>query len=197
MRFNLNILFFSLVALSLSCHRDSNPVSPLEPESGGIIPLRTGNQWIYLITSYDTIGRPRGAFIDTNRITKDTLIGSAYWFNLNGGLYVTNKSDGVWYYDQGNTYKMLPSALNDSVIYSSTDSIYIKLVSQTAPVLTPAGRFTAYKYELVFANHLQFVPNVYYYVPNIGLVESDAYSKTESGFQYKGADAQLLYWIVQ
>jgi hypothetical protein len=179
---NKKIFLSTLLILSIavaSCRRDDSAVNTTE--SNQIVPLKIGNQWVYENVYYDTLGRQTREVIDTVTIAKDTTIAGEKWFRLVGSVGysfdVTNRTNGYSYYFSGAIlqYKY-PVALNERYqTFVATPNDTMLVSSLNAATTTPAGTFTAYKYDRYVPGRAT-VRQTSWVTPNQGIIKEELYA---------------------
>jgi len=176
---------YLLIIISLfmiSCADNSTNVETQEQE--GIIPLHVGNTWKYEISLYDSVGTLVNTDTEDRKVLSDTLIDGERWFKANFlGLYVSNRSNGLWQRNQRFPYlpdsenKELgeptfripfPVRLNESIKVGA--STYT-LIEKDVVVNVPAGTFSCYLFRQNYRTTLGVPEYFVYYSPEVGLVK--------------------------
>ena len=153
------ICIVSLAACSLflgSCHYDGSGGS-----SGVIIPLKTGNQWIYQETTTDSLGHILETTTDTASVGLSVSIDGIEWFFFTGpgdspfdATLSTNKNDGFWIHgDQGSGSLLFipyPAAPGYDYLLASDTSFFDTTISQTRIKIKSANELVNTKKRLFF-----------------------------------------------
>ncbi|MDP4220207.1 MAG: hypothetical protein Q8916_08130 [Bacteroidota bacterium] len=190
------IILLSVSFLAASC---KSPSSPSQANYGDLIPIKTGNQWIYQSTSSDTTGNVIAVHTDTSIVGLAVEIDSSIWnvFTFPGSTllqaqFISSRNDGLWLFDDQQSGTPLlefkyPSnigeenvVLNDSsgLGNGSVIQFVTKLVSSTESVTTKAGVFICYHYQDMFkvlspSGNVQFSQNVadIFITPGVGIIK--------------------------
>ena len=128
--------------------------SPLEPEIPNIMPLKVGNSWDYLLSTYDAFGNETqvGSIIET--VMGRVSIDSEAWFLLEDistssdteTYYLANRRDGSWARDSINAspelYIKYPMSVGDTFEMGGfLGGGAVEVVSLDETVVVPAGSF--------------------------------------------------------
>jgi hypothetical protein len=196
------LLLVVLIIVSLSCKKDENPASPSDTGLP-ILPLKTGNAWVFRWTSYDTTGATTGTGNDTLMVGRDTLISGAAWYQFTAPeVFWTNKADGAWRLISGPS--PLPSALafkypaNAGDVWNlpltSEVTLQLIVVSTGVSVTVPKGSYNCYQYNSLYGTRMVEGD---YLCPGVGLVAYDVYSVTSSGRVYRYARSELVSLVLK
>jgi len=174
------IAIATLGFLAASCKEES--VEPTASNPGTIVPLKVGNQWVYNIAELDYTGRVISESHDTLSIVNSTTIGTETWFEDNAGILQTNRADGRWLMS-GSPYltEKYPAKLNDAyVVMDSLTGISARVRGVSETVVVPKGTFSSYIYRWTRISDGDPVAD-FWYVPNVGLVQSETYTRSARG----------------
>ncbi len=185
---SLTVLFLISFTI-ISCKTSTNT-----PASSDLIPLKTGNEWIYQTNSYDRSGNITTTITDTTTISSDLIAQGMTWHYLSPkgiGGFISNRNNGLWSFDtatqkvillyeypsfSGNSYV----AEYDSVSYNlggkSIFQISIKIISTNEEVSTPAGVFSCYHFQYEADDTQQHGD-----VTSIGIYAQDVYIAPDIG----------------
>jgi hypothetical protein len=166
------LLLGFLLSLS-SCKNDSAPTGA-QPNAGEILPLKVGNQWIGRVASLGSPSLP--PYLDTMVVTKDTMIQNEEWFFLTGwSLYVANRSDGLWAYNDSQTWLLWKFPAGEGDSYRRLFDT-VTVVSTNAIVSVPAGTYHCYQYHFEVSDYNEYLS------PEVGPIKVGPYIVTgESG----------------
>ena len=189
------LVFFIVTVLFLaSCIDDTTEPGKITGIGPFIMPLKIGNQWINLDSSFDSNGGYLWSYMDTVIILKDTILDSEKAYLTNYNHIFQNRSDGLY-------YKNYSSLLNDRfylylkypVISGETfqvitqvnmirlDTVPIKVVSVDTMVTTEAGTFKCNHYKLIHFDTTSILKDLdvdsilYFYSPDIGRIKLEWY----------------------
>ena len=184
-----------LVALTAVCSckkDDANPVSA--GPAATIMPLSTGNRWVFHDTSLDSVGGIISTERDSLFITRDTMINSERWWRMeNGGptpiIFYTNRTTGLWMTDGGSPMLLLkyPGARGDSWNVGGPLGA-ITLTSISTTVIVPSGTYTCYAYE--------FGGSRSYFAPGVGEVCEWDSASTSTGVRYLAYQRELIKYVI-
>ena len=172
-----------LLLLLFSCQKEPD-VIPTEET----IPLQVGNEWVYEVYDYDTLGNVLSTTASRTAVLRDTIINNSTWFILNDRSIVQNSSDGYVYYNRaGNQAVMLyQSSRHGGIGYMYKYPNYDLWVLTTrtyelAPIQNHATNLSGYTFEIK-REHLQPATSTKftfrqkdYVSPEVGMVRSDRY----------------------
>lgn len=162
-------------------------MAPLEE----LVPLKTGNEWHYKITDYDSEGKVLSTNVSRSVVIKDTVINKSTWYILNDRTIVQNNSNGYVYFNRYNK-----PADQEVMIYQSTNHggvgymykypnydlwVLTTRTYELAPIEGAIENLSGYTFEIK-KEHSQPATSTSFtfrqkdYVnPNVGLVRSDKY----------------------
>lgn len=180
MKFSTLAIFISLLFFN-SCKEDS-----LSPQlDGDFLPLRIGNYWGYSYQSIDSLGIATDTIKWVEYVDSDTVVkGNKYYsirdlFSAFMGfkLFYTNKSDGLYMFDQfGESLSLIfkyPVKQNE-LIYREYDTL--KVINTLQETITPAGKFYCVVYQHSEFNNSQWYYENTYFCPGVGKI------KVETGY---------------
>jgi hypothetical protein len=172
----LALALLSVLWISACSKTDSNPASP--NNSGSLLPLALGNQWIMQTYTYDfASGGMKASSIDTVKFIKDTLIQNEKWYTSGDGAYTTNRTTGVWQYNAADgmrLYFKYPAQVNDSYMIINGDGVKgydtmtVKVLSLDQSVTVQAGTFSCITYQWSVPANKGTI--TYQFAPGKGLV---------------------------
>jgi hypothetical protein len=183
---------FLILSLTIASCKNSTDT----PTSTDLIPLKTGNQWIYETTVYNDSGIATKKTIDTTIVGTDFNAQGLMWHFLtwNGvGGFLSSRNNGLWSYDSSNQKSFLeyqyPTLAGNEYIaeYDSTSNgfgkeitvLRIKVISTNELVTTAIGKFSCYhyQYDMELTSSHGDVTDVgellqdIYFAPNVGLLK--------------------------
>jgi hypothetical protein len=196
----LSPLLLSFAVLTISSCKKSNPVSS-SSSSGQILPLETGNTWVYRYTDFDTSGAAYATGYDTLVVGRDTFVGNDTWYQIRLDLW-TNKSDGAW------QMAMVPDSLAPTLVFKYPadvgetwtpqvdpwDTCQVSVQANNTSMTVPKGTYTCYQYRWVINSHLMVDD---YMCPGMGLIAMDTYLATSSGRAYRDHHEELVSAIIK
>ncbi|HPO63472.1 MAG TPA: hypothetical protein PK762_10375 [Candidatus Kapabacteria bacterium] len=173
------LLLIVVLFISTACSDDSS--SPIKTKE--LFPAKIGNKWTYLVTT-------GGISVNkVNEIVSDELVNDIKWYNLALNsqivMQLRNANDGmhVLYSDSNSVnrkdvlfYKYPVTELTEY----DADGNYVKIVSLDKKVTVPAGTFSCYYYNVVYAADSSKYEE--YYAPGVGVVKLVEY-KDSLGFR--------------
>jgi hypothetical protein len=183
----------ALFILASGCKNESNPVShhTTTQQQKQLLPLRVGNQWSYILTTYDTSGNVQSADTNIVQIVRDTMIQNERWYLVGNSSsapeIITNRANGLWYlrvgmrWWQAVLYAKYPASVNDS--WSGPDSAVVTVTSTNTAVTVPRGTYVCLRYSY-FDPHIQAVNQIKNICPGYGIIEDEFYTQTLSGRSY-------------
>ena len=186
-----NRIFIPLVAsliVCVSCKNDDALINDTSPSF--IMPLKVGNTWIRLVTSYDTAGTIVLSKYDTVRISSDTTIEGETWYNANG--LVTNRSTGLWIRNGSQNYLLAkyPAAVHDT--YATIGNDTVTVLSKNAYIIVAGGKFTCYQYRISNGS-TGTLESMLYLAVNKGLIKQTNYDTTNGSIYIRDvAELQKL-----
>ncbi|MEP7217366.1 MAG: hypothetical protein ABI876_00535, partial [Bacteroidota bacterium] len=183
----------AVMAIS-GCGDSSSPSSPVTGnQSGKLIPLALGNQWLYATTLYDSTGATTGTRTDTTKVNADTLIQGEQWFFFNDdhAAPTANRSDGLYYWDPASgtarIYIRIPGTVGDSY---ERGNLRYTLVSTNTTVTVPAGVFSCYQLLVTDANNSN-VESTISIAPGTGTVKIESRGKRGDGSVFVGFRSEM------
>jgi hypothetical protein len=189
------LLIFVLTLFLASCN-----YSPESGKSGVLIPLKTGNQWIYEETVKDSLGNVITSKIDTSNIGLTVAIKGETWYfftppgekSIDAGLFA-NRFNGLFQLDEQSNAALLefpyPASVGfEAVLFADTsffndiiDRVLVRLVAINEAVDTKKGTFFCYHYQalaeekIISINQIATSPSLQkediYIAPNIGIIK--------------------------
>ncbi|MCK5126538.1 MAG: dockerin type I repeat-containing protein [candidate division Zixibacteria bacterium] len=147
-----------------------------------IVPLALGNQWVTIVTEYNSSGSVIGTSTGTGIIVGDTLIDDYVWYFLEtdtAGVdtsVTTNKIDGLWgLTDSVSNPEVLllkyPATASESYgLYQAT----VTVESVSTAITVPAGTFDCHYYRV----HVPIIGTLakVWAAPNVGIIRSEEYT---------------------
>lgn len=111
----MTALCLILAQISLSSCEEVVEVPPVEEK----VPLQVGNEWVYELSYYDTLGNVLNTSYQRKTVLNDTIIQNDTWFVMNDGQLVRNSSDGYVYYNLAGRQPVIiyPSASHGQIGY--------------------------------------------------------------------------------
>ena len=187
------ILFLVALTAVFSCKKDDG-----KHVSGGpaatIMPLSTGNRWVFQDTFLDSVGGIISTGRDSLFITRDTVINSERWWwieNIGPApiIFYTNRTTGLWMTEGGSPTLLLkyPGARGDSWNVGGPLGA-ITLASISTPVIVPSGTYTCYEYEFPGARS--------YYAPGVGEVCEQDSASSSTGVRYLVYKRELINYVI-
>ncbi len=185
------VAFIAVFAFS-SCKKDETKTEPNPPETVlDYLPLAVGNYWVYERSTCDsTWENCNSVSIDTNFVTKDTLINGLNYYKIEGKNLVDNKTqfvrDSLGYIVDEKGYKLFSNTDFTNVLYEqyivpNSDTLYHWYTKMDETPITfevKAGSFLCLDSKLsLFKKHDDF---------NKELNSHSAYSK-HVGIVYENA----------
>jgi len=173
------LLLIVVLFISTACSDDSS--SPSKTKE--LFPAKIGNKWNYLVTT-------GGISVNkVNEIVSDEVVNDIKWYNLALNsqivMQLRNANDGmhVLYTDSNSVnrkdvlfYKYPVTELTEY----DADGNFVKIVSLDKKVTVPAGTFSCYYYNVVYAVDSSKYEE--YYAPGVGVVKLVEY-KDSLGFR--------------
>lgn len=191
-------LLFLLIALAGCGKKEAQKQNSTTPSAGGdeltnvILPLKTGNTWVYDVYGLDTV-KDRHILIrvDTFEILNDTVIDGEKWWDTrqigHKKAWVINRKDGLWLRFREDSIPFLwvkyPGFIEDeykSVIMGVPSSN--KILTNNIAVEVPAGKFDCYAYGQYIGK--QQILTRYYFTPNKGLIKMEIPDSTHTKVIY-------------
>jgi len=185
------VAVFAVLAFA-SCKKESN--NQEEPQQSVLeyFPLEIGNYWVYEKAGCDSTWENCNSIsIDTNTITKDTVINGFTYFKLEGKQLLSDTpvflrdSSNYLVTDNGNIYLSIAdfNVISDTnyLIIRPGDTLYYsyhQMINHPNNIQVPAGSFDCIDHKLsIFRKADNF--NIEYnthkmFAPNIGLVYENA-----------------------
>ncbi len=168
-----------LLFISTACSDDSS--SPSKTKE--LFPTKVGNKWNYQVTT-------NGISVNkVNEIVSEEVVNDIKWYNLALNskivMQLRNAEDGmhVLYTDSNSVnrkdvlfYKYPVTELTEY----DADGNYVKIVSFDKEVTVPAGTFSCYYYNVVYADDSSKYEE--YFAPGVGVVKLVEY-KDSVGFR--------------
>ena len=194
-------LLFLLVALA-GCGKkeaqkqnSANTVADKVDPTNVILPLKTGNLWVYEVFALDTAkNRHILLKVDTFEVLQDTVINNETWWDTRqlGHVHgwMINRKDGLWMHMKGDTGEFLwakyPSLIEDEyggpILGVPSTS---KVLTNSIAVEVPAGKFDCYAFGQYIGK--EHILTRYYFAPNIGLIKMEIPDSTHTKI-YMGVD---------
>ena len=189
----------------------SNCSETTEPEltSNGLIPLKNGNSWNYILTSYDS----SNVFLyDENQnstVVKDTTFLNQSWFaysDLPSGVWYTNKSDGYWSFVKANTGNVLndtsvlifrfPTQVGD--VYGTADRPR-EVVATDENISVPAGNFRVIHIITTFPTSTIYLLHSFeeFIAPQIGIIKAMQIGKRSDGTNFVVYKKELVSYTLK
>ncbi len=173
------LLLIVVLFISTACSDDSS--SPSKTKE--LFPAKIGNKWNYSVTT-------NGIYVNkVNEIVSDEVVSDIRWYNLALNsqivMQLRNADDGmhVLFTDSNSVnrkdvlfYKYPVTELTEY----DADGNYIKIVSLDKEVTVPAGTFSCYYYNVVYAADSSKFEE--YFAPGVGVVKLVEY-KDSVGFR--------------
>ncbi len=177
-------------------------------QSNVVMPLETGNRWLYQLINYDSSGVVQRIDIVGWRVKGDTEVHGEKWYFMSGttGGMWANRQDGIWYWLSQPASSSVPIlfAKHPAVVGDvwtgeiGHDSISIELVARDTDIAVPLGPFRCNRYEYKLkSNGMSRLLATKYYCIGIGLVRDDSYSRTPSGGCYLSKRRDLQGLIIK
>ena len=185
------ILLISLIVLLAGCSKKEadkqNPATVAE-QTNVILPLKTGNLWVYQVFALDTTNdRHILLKVDTLEVLKDTVIGGETWWDTRqlGHMrgWMINRNDGLWMHMKGDTNAFL-WAKYPGLVESEYGGVIMgvpstsKVMSNSIDVEVQAGKFDCIAYgQYIGERHIL---TRYYFAPNKGLIKMEIPDSTHT-----------------
>ncbi len=170
---------------------------------GVIIPLKVGNTWVEKYTFYDTLGNSTNNYIDSLKVTSDTVIENERWYSYTNFTYnglFTNRPGG-YYMRYRNAYDTSYTTIlfwkypvnQNEIYYVQNAGTFVKSINDN--VTTAAGSFNCIQYRFQYtkqpgrpnSGHEQA-----WLCPGIGPVLTMGYDVTLSGNEYLYFSVELI-----
>lgn len=184
-----------------------------------ILPLKSGNTWIYKVSSFNSLGDVEEVFYDTVA----AYPGADGWFTLKdqnnvvyklfGGTALKNMDNGLYarigladlYIDK--LVFEYPASIGDElafensvIINEDTCSMIRKVNSLDEKLTVPAGEFSCIKYwdkALTKESEIVYNPwNIFYFTPKTGMVKSIRYENSRLGNVYVFQKLELVKYTL-
>jgi hypothetical protein len=200
-------LLFLLVALAGCGKKEADKKESANKAAGGaeltdvILPLKTGNMWIYDVFALDTAkNRHILLKVDTFEVLQDTVINNETWWDTQqlgydklghrNKAWMINRKDGLWMHMKGDTGEFLwakyPSLIEDEyggpILGVPSTS---KVLTNSIAVEVPAGKFDCYAFGQYIGK--EHILTRYYFAPNVGLIKMEIPDSTHTKI-YMGLD---------
>jgi hypothetical protein len=161
--------------------------SPAE-QTNVILPLKTGNLWVYQVFALDTIhDRHILLKVDTFEVLKDTVINNETWWDSRqlGHMrgWMINRNDGLWMRMKGDTGEFLWAKYPGLVESEYSGTIMgvpstSKVMSNSIDVEVQAGKFDCIAYGQYIGK--EHILTRYYFCPNKGLIKMEIPDSTHT-----------------
>jgi hypothetical protein len=177
----------SLVYLSMTlflaivfCYGCSDSLNPENNSQNNPIPLKKGNSWNYILTSYDSTETISYTENNVENVITDTVISNIRWYSLNSspkGVWFTNKSDGYWGYVKATNQNKL---IKDTtfLVYKYPTVVGDKyrdyeVVSVDEEVIVPAGKFNCIHIIIRYPDSKNYLLDSFetFFKPGLGKVK--------------------------
>lgn len=138
-----------LATTNIACKKDESTTNhEQEPAKKPVlIPMKIGNWWSYRYTYFNRDSTVSNTGIDTVEIRRDTTIQNTTWFAYNEVNLMTNKTDGVWWWEQGGSPALLlkyPAAPNETYHFLS---VPWTVLDTNKAVIVPQGTHSCFVYS--------------------------------------------------
>ncbi len=192
MKLKIAILVSTLFIVSINCKKDG-ATEAVSQKANVILPMALNNMWIYRISQMDSSGNIIKSWIDTTKVTKDTIVNNEKWYapEKEPNEFMTNRTDGLY----GNVFspKMeykYPASIGDSILLSW--GFYRKVVSINDTITVNGKLYHAYKTIDDFPSDPNVSSYINYYVPNIGQVKLEAIANNLKSHKYIYMTLELI-----
>ena len=178
------LLLSFLVFFVFACKKKETENSPSTTvvQSGVILPLDTGNYWLYRdrkMDENDSVYDDRSFGFN---IGADTIIKGQKWFNIEANTWYSNKSDGLWQltgHSQALVYKY---PVTKGSTYTTTTTILqtpekVSVLSIDTLIIVPKGSYHTICYKFESGGDVAYA----WFAPNIGMVLQENISPKSSG----------------
>ena len=158
--------------------------------SNVILPLKTGNTWIYnFLTNFGP------QYTETISISETKVISgiNIYRQDSSTGVYnyYRNHKDGLYFYGEGDTVTKSESIIPSSCLYikypcsiGNSWTVYdggtFTVLSTSKAIKVEAGTFNCIRYYYMLENEIEITEHYEYWAPNIGMVQQDIYHNGKS-----------------
>ena len=208
-----HLMLIALVSLVifLACNKNESNSDPVPQESVlEYYPLTVGNYWIYGKSNCDsTWTECNSTSIDSNYVSKDTMINGVQYFKIEGGNFISNEPlflrDSLEYIvdNHGNikfSNKDFETKFNEQYVVANGDTLYFwysKMVEVPFVVQVPSGEYTCLDNKLSFFRiHENFETEFnghYALSKNVGLVYQNVMFASSTG----GIKRELLRYFIR
>ena len=185
----------------LGCRKEYHLPSAAPPQNtpSALMPLNIGNSWVYRNTETDEMDSVFADYATSIDIKYDTLIKGEKWYDIEGQVWFSNRSDGLWQ-RTGNSevlaYKY-PAKKGDTFSVKFSASVPLEkatVMNVDTVITTKAGSFHSlcYKYE-------EPGQAVYFWIaPKAGLVLEESYVSKSSGTgMYLSVKQELVSYVLK
>lgn len=206
-----------MITVLTSCDEDSLGIEDnvrVIPLDASIKPLTKGNQWIYSVTNFDTLGNSEKQDDEVHNIISSREIENETWFTEQIGsgpatIDQTNREDGLWYISGSEKIRLTKYPLDGSgdIIneYTHPQSGTLQVVRNATEtnvlINTDAGKFRCIKYvdrlQKTNGGIIREPVNISWFSPNIGLVRVEIFKEKSSGSQYLAQIRELKSYLVR
>jgi len=165
MRLQKRTFLLILIAITIiTCKKEPSPPSV-------IMPLQSGNQWIYKTISY-TIDSTDTVFgKDTLAVSPDKFLNRNIWFKANEAVDYANEASGLWEKIRGDEHLYLKyPAVKGDEYYIIPAATTVRILSTDTEITVPAGKFKTYAYEFYSRYPYQ---NYLWATPDVGIVMTE------------------------
>ena len=209
------LAFISIIAFS-ACKRDDNNIEPIPQESVlDYFPLNVGNYWVYERSSCDSTWTDcQSMSIDTNFVTKDTVINELQYFKIEGrnliGFETKFVRDSLDYIVDCKgrilfSNKDFTTVFYEEYVISNNDTLYHwynKMHQESIIFELPLGEFSCLDNRLSFfrkKENFQWEFNSHSaYSKNVGLVyESSMFASSTGGYKRELIDYNFAIVITE
>lgn len=140
----ISCLFFTV-----SCNLENNPTAPSLSNSTVIMPLKTGNRWIYEGKQLDPSGKVINYFTDTIEVNGEITIEGKLWYIINEVYISRNSKEGLWtavfMFDK--IYDLSLASKYPGLTGDRWDNDICSIVSSDTLIKVPYGEFHCLKYK--------------------------------------------------
>ncbi|HET9135786.1 MAG TPA: hypothetical protein VFO76_04050 [Candidatus Kapabacteria bacterium] len=179
------------------CGKSNSPTEPSSTNTSVLIPLSTGNKWIYRTTYTDIDGQVLSTTIDSSYIGLSVYVNGLkyYFYNTQGSdtqsdiRLFRNTSEGVIQLDEHSQTEVLefkyPAKAGEIYTISSNEfssfSVNMEVVSIDTEITTQKGTFMCYEYRPSASERINSISDIFI-APNVGIVrEVEANAPFDNG----------------